>query len=145
MSPGVGAILVNNDIMEMAGLTLEEIDEAADKNTKGDGFKLSSMEEVLGDPFSSSLYVGTNDRTVDGASILLYPELFESLSEELKCDIFIAPSSIHEIIVVPEKDISEAELREIVCQVNVTQVEEGEFLSNSVYKYLRDSKKIIML
>lgn len=56
------------------------------------------------------------------------------------------PSSIHEVILVPADTVAdEKELREMVTDINRTQVAEDEVLADSVYYYSRASNKITMI
>lgn len=57
----------------------------------------------------------------------------EGLTEE---DLFILPSSLHEIIVLKERDgMVPTDLLELVKQVNATEVRPDDKLTDSVYKF----------
>lgn len=90
----------------------------------------------------SSMYVLTNQKGINGASCLLYPNVLEEFSNKLGCDFYILPSSIHELILVPQAQAlgkemrhTRVELENMVKEINETQVAEEEVLSNSVYEY----------
>lgn len=60
----------------------------------------------------------------------------DDLEQKLGAPLFILPSSVHELIAIPDKGISDVnELRNMVREVNETQVEAEEILSNQVYRY----------
>ena len=153
-----GKILLNNQMLENEGISLEELDAAARENTLKRGFEVIAMSETLkrmgvysdeeSEFFQASeqLYIGSNMDRFDGANILLYPELIHPLAEEKGCDLLIAPSSIHEIIIFTDlEDCCIRERKEIVADVNLTDVLPEEILSYSLYKYSRETKQITVV
>ena len=46
----------------------------------------------------------TNDIRINGASVILYEGVIEKIAEEQNADLFLLPSSIHEMILVPVRD-----------------------------------------
>ena len=48
---------------------------------------------------------------------------------------FVLPSSVHEVILLPDHGEEPEELLEIVTEINHTQVAEEEILTDAVYKY----------
>lgn len=84
------------------------------------------------------MYVLTNAQKLYGASCILYPGLLEGISEKLNSDLFILPSSIHEIILLPAISRSyRDELASMVYEINQTELAADEVLSSSVYYYSR--------
>lgn len=74
--------------------------------------------------------------------MVLAPEIFKIPSGD---DYYIIPSSEHEIILIPENIASRDEVRNMVEEVNSCAVSESDFLSNNIYQYDEDSKKIIII
>lgn len=63
----------------------------------------------------------------------------EKTGERLNSDFFVLPSSIHECLILPMSgQFSREMLRKLVQEVNLTQVEEEEVLSDQVYVYKRE-------
>ena len=86
------------------------------------------------------MYVLSNQKRVFGAAGLLYDRVLSDAGVRLEDDFYVLPSSVHEVILVPDHVAgSEKELRIMVHEVNHTQVEPEEILSESVYHY--DRKK----
>ena len=78
----------------------------------------------------------TNDRLVDGASAIFYPGVMDLVGERMKGDYFILPSSVHETLVVPDDGrVSLQELTDMVKEVNMTQVNPEDQLTDQVYHY----------
>ncbi len=92
----------------------------------------------------AAMHVLTNQERVFGAVCILYDGLLRKLAESWDSDIFILPSSVHECILLPEKEgFIQKELVEMVCQVNKTQLKQEERLSNKVYYYSRSRDEIL--
>ena len=92
---------------------------------------------------SGELYVLTNTEGEYGAAALLYPGLLQTLAENSNADLFILPSSIHEVLVMKADGAMEAkELQCIVMDINQSIVKPEEVLSNQVYRYDRESQSL---
>ena len=83
--------------------------------------------------------VVSNERGLNGAASLFYPDQMDKVAEKIGGDYYILPSSIHEQLVVPDDgNMSSVDLGNMVREVNATQVSPEERLSDEVYHY--DSK-----
>lgn len=88
------------------------------------------------------MYIMTNSNGINGASVLLYKNIIREFSKKCNSDLYILPSSIHEVILVPyEKSIKKEALEELVFDVNRTQVPTEDILSNQVYLYRYTTNK----
>ena len=86
------------------------------------------------------MYVASNKERIHGAGVIAYPEFMEEAAKRLGGDFYVLPSSIHEVILIPDTpDVSALELQGIVQSVNVEQVAPEERLSDHIYHY--DSKE----
>lgn len=92
------------------------------------------------------MYVLSNEQKLYGAVCMLYPDILKKFTKKAGQDCYILPSSVHEVILVPASAVSnEKELREIVTDINRTQVAEDEVLADSVYYYSRSIDKIKLI
>ena len=67
-------------------------------------------------------------------------DIFVELSEKMGCDLYILPSSIHEVIVVPAfNSVNSEELRDMVRDVNKTAINSEDFLSDSLCLFDRNT------
>ena len=90
----------------------------------------------------SPFYVLTNPLRINGASALFYPGIMAMLSEELSCSYYILPSSVNELLILPDNGIPDLEwLENMVCDVNRMYVDKKDFLSDNVYYYDSHSKQ----
>ena len=89
------------------------------------------------------MYVLTNTSGSLGAAALFYPDVKEKAAELLGSDYYILPSSVHEVILVPDSaGINAKELCDMVKQANRTVVEEQDILSDNVYHYSKDERRL---
>lgn len=106
---------------------------------------MDNMEKEI-DDCDIPMYVLTNEGRYYGAACLLYDGVLEQIGEELKGDFYILPSSVHEIILVARREGDKDEVfSEMVRQVNASQVDPQEWLSDHAYLYSRKEKRIILL
>lgn len=165
---GTGTITVRNNIKDMWAVDADELYLIALRNTqrlfRG---KVNTMTSVISEIFSDSMddefaeqfydiaaneddmvpmYVVTNADKINGAGVILYDNLLKEFAERIKSDFFILPSSIHEVLFVPAfSGADEKELVTMVREVNATQVEEDEILSDNVYRYNRATDRVEMV
>lgn len=79
---------------------------------------------------SVPMYVLTNKQKVNGASCMLYPDLICQFSDRIGKNLFIIPSSVHELLLLPADHKDEAsEIRCMIREINDTQVRVEEILS----------------
>ena len=159
------SILVHNTHLKLWGVTTPQLYQDAKENTpKLLPYELKSMAEVLCDimqtnpdqfdydesmadfPDSIPMYVLSNKNRVEGASCMLYPNLLRDFADAAGSNLYIIPSSIHEVLLLPSVDSYEdGEIKNIIKDVNDTQVIPEEILSDSLYFYDRENDKLVML
>lgn len=90
------------------------------------------------------MYVLTNTMQQNGASVLFYPDMQKRIGEILGKDYYVLPSSLHEVIIVPEgTGPTIKELQTMVREANRTVVEPQEVLSNKVLYFDRERERLI--
>ena len=78
-----------------------------------------------------------------GAAAVLYPGRLEEVGSYLGEDFYVLPSSVHEMIVVRKSAASGKDfLSAMVTEINMTQVDREEVLSNQAYYYDCAHKKL---
>lgn len=92
----------------------------------------------------SPMFVLTNVQRSYGACGFIYLDNLKIVADQQQSDLIILPSSIHEVLLLPTtglpRDVSQ--LKDMVCEINQTQVDPMERLSNNVYLYRRDTNTI---
>ena len=158
---GLSSMFIKNDLLEQYGISAEQLHEDAMKSSphvmipevSSIGALIDEMyqknilmltpdeREMLQETLQESsemptFFVVTNTDRIDGAGVIFYPEFMDSMGELLGNDFFILPSSIHEMLVLPDDGQVDAEmLRDMVKEVNATQVAPAERLTNDVYHF----------
>lgn len=92
---------------------------------------------------NTKMFILSNTRGINGASVMFYKNVIKDFASKVNSDLYILPSSIHEIILVPyQKHLSIEALTEMVFDVNRTQVSPEEILSDKVYFYDKARNRI---
>lgn len=152
---GSASFLVTGEMMKVAGITEEELAEAAMKNIMADEYSIKSMFEVMMEMMGPEaammmpgveseddvpMFVMTNKNKVQGASVMVRKDMLKALADKVGTDLYILPSSVHEVLAVPAKEDVEVDyLKTMVMEVNATEVAEDEVLSGNVYRYDREN------
>lgn len=155
---GTATMAIRNDHLDLWGVEKEELYRQASENTSRflpDDF--SSMSAVIEELTEESeahisfedkeeeMYVLSNRIHSYGAAAILYSGRMEGIGMYLKSNYYVLPSSVHEVIVVPEKAAVEKEdLSAMVAEINRTQVEAEEVLSDHAYYYDRKKGRLFM-
>lgn len=107
--------------------------------------KTTELMEDVGTDNGIEMYVLTNNHRSNGAACMFYDDVIRDFAKEHKSDIFILPSSVHEVILVPAIDgLSKNELTLMVQDVNKEELSAEEILSSHVYIYSYESEEIGM-
>ena len=76
---------------------------------------------------------------------MLYPDLLQALSEQYESDLYLIPSSVHEMIVIPECFADGEEHMKNLIQEGNKHVSKYERLSNDLYKYDAKNQTIVQV
>lgn len=161
---GIASTVISNSLAKELGMGEEQLFRAAAENTRrilppvvksmnevirdmmlADGMPPEMADIMMGQmPPEQTMWVITNERGIDGAASMLYEDKLHKLAESVESDLYILPSSVHEVIAV-SVDMGEPEtLAQMVAEINMDQVELGERLSNQVYHYDKDLRRITL-
>lgn len=87
---------------------------------------------------ANEMYVLTNKEKINGAACIFYKNVLKNFADKIDSDLYILPSSIHEVILLPKLDMFKRDdLENMVREVNNEGVSEDEILSDNVYIYNR--------
>lgn len=155
----VSSVLYTNRTMMLAGISEAELFERAMDYARANICVRSvfdilkerpcefDLDELKGK--KGELVVIRNETPWFGGGILALWAMDEGITIDLDSDIplFVLPSSIHELLVVKGVDASKEDvefLASMVKNVNTTKVNAEERLSNSVYQYDPETKKVTL-
>lgn len=156
------SVTITNELFSMMDISKDELHSKALMNTeKKHPATFEGMEAVLDgmlDPVhqspllsidmakpESEMVVLTNRDRREGAAVLFYPGVQETIRYVMNKDYYVLPSSRHEVLIVPADDgRNPEELRMIVREINATQVDKEDRLSNEVYLYDHKEKELVL-
>lgn len=149
---------INNELADYLELTEEKLFELAFENTASllepTVDNLQSLLKTLMDEVDveeidelqnvqTEMVVICNKEKRYGATALLYPNVIDAVANGIfESDIYILPSSIHEIIAISAEGMNLKGIKQMVAEINLETVSTEEILSNSVYFYDRNTSKL---
>lgn len=91
------------------------------------------------------MYILSNVTHTYGAATILYKDILKDFADEKGVkQVYILPSSLHEVLLVPGYEQMELPtLTKLVTEVNVSSIAPGIFLSDHAYVYERESDMIL--
>lgn len=147
------SFLVDNNVMQQLRMTKEEVLRIAQANTESAAYTCRSMNDVMKEmmvndgvpeeviaemiPGEAPFYVMTNPEGIDGSCCMLSDSFLQGVCGDIDVgSIYILPSSRHEVLAVhPDLVTVPSDLKQMVMEVNATEVSATDFLSDEIYKY----------
>lgn len=149
---GRASVLIHNNHLDMWGQSVDALYQIAQENMRRSMPEMlvpmwELIDSITGGRSEGAedirLYVLTNRDKLYGASAMLYSDKISELADKLQSNLLILPSSIHEVLLLPDDREKEYDFyRQMVEEVNTTQVEPEEILSYSLYRYDREKAEI---
>lgn len=104
------------------------------------------LESYPNRPFLD-MQIASNCNRGYGANVILYPGFLKQQAEKLGGDLVVIPSSVHEMLLIPEGqgEMDASELNRMVQFVNATEVPEEDVLGTQAYIYRADTDKLEMM
>lgn len=161
---GIQSSAIRNNLAEQLGMNEEQLFKCAVENTRrifpptvksmndviremfvSDGMPAEVADMMIGEmPEDKMMWVISNDRGINGAGSMLYEDNLHKLAMKLETDLYILPSSVHECIAVSTNVGDPYELAEMVSEINMGQVALEDRLSNQVYHYDKDARRLTL-
>lgn len=165
---GHGFIQIESNHLEKWGISQERLFADARKNTKNKlRVEIKGMNEIIWEMMEEKvsrmdikevkralehaekkipMYVMTLKGKYFGAACICQNEALIQFAEKVGKSFFILPSSIHELILIPDEGRETPEgLKKMVREVNRSHVAVEEQLSDNVYYFEKESETVIML
>ena len=165
---GIASSLISNVEFQAWNVELEELYQIALFNTmKEFPWKMDSLNKVIAECLRSrpkttipeeiiediegleekengvNMFVLTNSTGINGATCILYDNVIKHFAKVQEANVFILPSSIHEVMLVPENELTDAAfLADLVVEANNSAVGLIDLLSDSIYYYDREKEQI---
>lgn len=152
------SVLIRNEHIKHFGVSEEEMIDSAYENTRSLGAEIKDLYNIVENNLIENdnhittfvdrgkMFVMTNNRTVLGAVCMSYDDKLDEFISG-RCDgVFIIPSSIHEVILIPNHmitgdtgiDVRKKEgegIKQIIESVNRNELAIEDVLSYNVYYY----------
>lgn len=161
---GIQSTVIRDNLARQFGMNEEQLYKCAVENTRrllppvvksmtdvfremfmSDGMPSEIADMMISEiPVDRMMYVISNDKGINGAGAMLYEDNLHNLAMQLESDLYILPSSVHECIAVSVDMGDPYELAEMVNEINMGQVALDERLSNQVYHYDKDLRKLTL-
>lgn len=82
------------------------------------------------------MYVVTNSARLNGATTILYDGVLSEYAERMNADLYVIPSSLHEVIIIPDSGQEDRDvMKNMIKEVNDKELEAEDILSYSLYRY----------
>lgn len=129
-------ICVTKPIVE-GWIDMDTLDTQARENAEKDGYTIRHIREFIGKD-ALDMYVMTNRYGLYGAAGMLDKSMLAQFADEKGTDIYILPSSVHELILLPAtEERDKKELSEKIKDINRSVVRPGDRLADHAYIYER--------
>lgn len=157
---GTASAAITEKMMQIWGISKEQLHkDAVQSESIRNPVRLYNMEDLISKiTFSTGpdnlftrkeplniglmpLYVLTNQNKINGAGVLAQDGVLERVGRLIGSNFYVLPSSIHEVIIVPDNgNMRLSEMEAMVREINATQVAPKERLSDKVQYYDREAK-----
>ena len=155
---GGGSILIRDSHAERWGVSVRELWRVANENTRKlypeiccsmdgmlaemSGMRVKQWEALPEKDWGPcGMKILSNRQKIFGAAVILYDGYLEKIAEIVGESFYVIPSSVHEVLLLPIlKDGDQNGLRQIISEVNETNVEEEDVLSNNLYRFDKEKR-----
>jgi len=147
---GFADAVITNDLANAWGVDTQEIHSKAMDNIAERPPLFQNIEELLfgekeaqkqeiedidPDNYRAPFFVLTNQQKTKGAVMAINPKIMDRITAKLG-DVYVIPSSVDETLIIPKSVVDDPDfLRNMVREVNASEVKPEDQLSNNVYEY----------
>jgi hypothetical protein len=140
-------VLLRTAHVKKWGVNIHELYRQAMQNMLRDTITIRPMEQFLETydltDIHCGMYVLCSGYREFGAAAIVDPRVQKLCAQKFRENYYMLPSSIHEVILLPESMATERkELDELVQEVNAKCVSREEFLSDHAYYYSLESEQM---
>jgi len=167
ISPIPGISLIDRSLFSTWGISQEKLHDVAIQNTQkvwpakfeylneaimqlaNEVHPAASPDEYIEKMKSKGIFpifLLSNQDKVYGATALFYPGIKEEIAKRLQGDYYILPGSVHEVIIVPQDFVKEAEgMRRIINRINRSMLDPKDCLTDRMYVYDQEMQQVLEL
>ena len=146
-----GSIIVSREFQEKyLGFSDEKTIKTALANTLSCNYSLRGLSEYIYElagidrPVSGDrIFLVLGEEMISGACAMLSGKMLGRICRTTGGSYYVIPSSVHELIIVPEEVADDPGALKSICrEVNSTVLEPDDFLSDNVYRYDRNTEEL---
>ncbi len=151
---GIISNVVRKSMLRYWKIGESELWETAKSNFQREEFLIRHIDDEIGypkrylDKFANlygkkdETYVLTNEYRNHGAYAMLRLDILEKFAERMDGDLFILPSSLNEVILLPNRKDRDPDFLRLLVQKNNRNYAVDEELSENLYYYRREKNRI---
>lgn len=151
---GIISNVVRKSMLRYWKISESELWETAKSNFQREEFLIRHIDDEIGypkrylDKFANfhgkkdETYVLTNEYRNHGASAMLRLDILGKFAERMDGNLFILPSSLNEVILLPDRKDREPDFLRSLVQKNNRDYAVDEELSENLYYYRREKNRI---
>ena len=143
---GFSGSIINNSLAKNIDLDTDELFELAKANTRRllppkmvtlkNALKaMNAPKDLLDNTPEYPVFVLSNIYCVEGAAYIAFDDILSEIKNKLNENFYLLPSSINEVLIIPESFVTPQLVKEMVKDVNNTIVTKTDKLSNNIYFY----------
>ena len=155
--PYIYSVRITKKMLGQMNVSVEELHKQALTNMKRKfPYKIEPLEDIIlnqtafdrehipdGNQLNLPVYVIQNRLEADGAAVILDQEPFEMLAHQLGTNLLVLPTSVHELMAMPEMpDETVENMKTLLMKINLECVKTEEQLSPHVYRYDREKREM---
>ena len=161
-SSGFAEAVIDNDLLERWGVTVDDLhknamenlaatdaifvnlEDAMFGNFDGAGFDLDAIDEDCPIP----LFMLTNKQKTKGSIMCLCSKYMDQIIDKFG-EVYVLPSSLDEVLIMPKGSVQNHEMEvsdlvKMVRQVNEEAVRPEDRLSDNVYEYNAETRRLVL-
>ena len=131
----IGKVMITNEMIKNWGITEEDLYEISLQNTE-------KLFPTVIKSIRPDFKIVTNSNSINGASAILNKEMFRDMAEEIEDNLYIVPSSVHELIILKASNHTPKEVRGVIYNVNTDILNVEDLLSYNLYVYDKEKDAI---
>lgn len=150
---GFSGSIINDSLAKNIDLDTDEMFELAKANTrrllppkmvtlKNVLKAMNAPKDLLDNTLEYPVFVLSNIYCVEGAAYIAFDDILSEIKNKLNESFYILPSSINEVLIIPESFVTLQFVKEMVRDVNNTVITQTDKLSDNIYFYNGDIKII---
>lgn len=123
---------------------IKKLSQRAAEAMKEEGYKQDTIDSISELPTSKEILVIENGHPF-GAIALFYPGVMEAVADLIGGSYYVIPSSRHEMLAAPAEGYDPENIRNMLREINRTEVDEKDRLTDEIYFYDAEKNKFVWL